>query len=128
MTGLAAPLGRLLMALIFILGGASKFGDLAGTGAYMQSAGVPAALALPAAAFELLAGLAILAGWQTRIVAPLLAGFCVLTGLLFHKNFADQVQMVMFMKNLAMAGGFLILYANGAGAMSLDARKGGAKA
>lgn len=128
MAGLAAPLGRLLMSLIFILGGASKFGDLAGTGAYMQSAGVPAALAIPAAAFELLAGLAILAGWQTRIVAPLLAGFCVLTGLLFHKNFGDQVQMVMFMKNLAMAGGFLILYANGAGAMSLDARKGGAKA
>ncbi|MFM5885660.1 MAG: DoxX family protein [Novosphingobium sp.] len=125
MANLAAPLGRLLMAIIFILGGLSKFGDLAGTGAYMQSAGVPAALALPAAAFELLAGLAILLGWQTRIVAPLLAGFCVVTAALFHTNFADQVQMVMFMKNLGLAGGFLTLYAHGAGAMSLDARKAG---
>lgn len=123
MANLAAPLGRLLLAILFILGGVGKFGDLAGTGAYMQSAGVPSALALPAAAFELLAGLAIAIGWQTRIVALLLAGFCVLTGLLFHHNFADQIQMIMFLKNLAMAGGFLTLYANGAGAMSLDARK-----
>jgi putative oxidoreductase len=123
MAKFASPLGRLFMAIIFILGGASKFGDLAGTGAYMQSAGVPSALALPAAAFELLGGLAILLGWQTRITALLLAGFCLLTALLFHRDFANQMMMVMFMKNVAMAGGFLTLYANGAGAMSLDARK-----
>lgn len=125
MANLAAPLGRLLMSIIFILGGISKFGNLQGTGAYMQSVGVPSALALPAAAFELLGGLAILLGWQTRLVAPLLAGFCVVTAALFHTNFGDQVQMIMFMKNLAMAGGFLTLYAHGAGAMSLDARKAG---
>lgn len=125
MTNLAAPVGRLLLALIFILGGVSKLGALTATGAYMQSVGVPGALALPAALFELLGGLAILIGWQTRIVALLLAGFCVVTAVLFHSNFADQVMMIMFMKNLAMAGGFLTLYANGAGAMSMDARKGG---
>jgi putative oxidoreductase len=124
MTNLAAPLGRLLLSLIFIMGGASKFADLAGTGAYMQSAGVPSALALPAAAFELLGGLAILVGWQTRITALLLAGFCVLTALLFHRDFANQVMMIMFMKNLGLAGGFLTLYAHGAGGMSMDARKG----
>jgi putative oxidoreductase len=123
MNNLAAPLGRLFLSLIFILGGVSKFGNLAGTGAYMQSAGVPSALALPAAAFELLAGLAILVGWQTRITALLLAGFCLLTAVLFHSNFADQTMMVMFMKNLGLAGGFLQLYAHGAGSMSLDARK-----
>ena len=123
MTNLASPLGRLLLSVIFILGGASKFGDLAGTGAYMQSMGVPSILALPAAAFELLAGLAILVGWQTRIVALLLAGFCVVTAILFHRDFANQTMMIMFMKNLAMAGGFLTLYAHGAGPMSLDARK-----
>lgn len=122
MSQYAAPLGRLLLSLIFILGGASKFGDLAGTGAYMAGAGLPAILAGPAAAFELLAGLAILAGWQTRIVALLLAGFCVVTAALFHSNFADQIQMVMFMKNLGLAGGFLTLYAHGAGGMSLDSR------
>lgn len=125
MNSLAAPVGRALMALIFILGGLSKFGDLAGTGAYMQGVGLPAILAGPAAAFELLGGLAVLLGWKTRLVAPLLAGFCVVTAALFHSNFSDQMQMIMFMKNLAMAGGFLTLYAHGAGAMSLDARKAG---
>lgn len=125
MTNLAAPVGRLLMALIFILGGVSKLGALAGTAAYMQSMGVPGALALPAALFELLGGLAILVGWQTRIVSLLLAGFCIVTAAIFHRNFADQTMMIMFMKNLAMAGGFLTLYANGAGAMSMDARKAG---
>lgn len=125
MNNLAAPVGRALMALIFILGGLSKFGDLAGTGAYMQGVGLPAILAGPAAAFELLGGLAVLLGWKTRLVAPLLAGFCVVTAALFHSNFSDQMQMIMFMKNLAMAGGFLTLYAHGAGAMSLDARKAG---
>lgn len=125
MTAYAAPLGRLLLALIFILGGASKFGNLAGTGAYMETVGLPAILAGPAAAFELLGGIAILVGWQTRLVALLLAGFCVVTAALFHANFADQVQMIMFMKNLGLAGGFLTLYAHGAGGISLDSRKAG---
>ena len=125
MTNLAAPVGRLFLALIFILGGVSKLGDLAGTGAFMQSAGVPGMLALPAAAFELLGGLAILVGFQTRIVALLLAGFCLLTALLFHRDFANQMMMVMFMKNVGLAGGFLVLYAHGAGGMSLDERKAG---
>lgn len=120
---LAAPAGRIFMALIFILGGLSKLGDVAGTGAYMQSAGVPSILAAPAGLFELLAGLAIAVGFQTRITALLLAGFCLLTAALFHSNFADQMQMILAMKNLAIAGGFLILFANGAGGMSLDARK-----
>lgn len=123
MTAYAAPLGRLLLSLIFVLGGASKFGDLAGTGAYMETAGLPAILAGPAAAFELAAGLAILAGWQTRLVALLLAGFCLVTAALFHTNFADQIQIGMFLKNLGLAGGFLTLYAHGAGGMSLDSRK-----
>lgn len=125
LNSLAAPLGRLLMALIFILGGVSKLGALAGTAAYMQSMGVPGVLALPAALFELGGGLAILVGWQTRIVALLLAGFSILTAAIFHSDFADQMMTIMFMKNLAMAGGFLTLYVHGAGAMSLDARKAG---
>lgn len=125
MANIAAPLGRLLLSIIFILAGANKLTDLAGTGAYMQSGGVPSVLALPAALFELLAGLAILVGYQTRNVAFLLAGFCVVTAALFHHNFADQMQMTMFLKNLGLAGGFLTLYAHGAGAMSMDARKTG---
>jgi putative oxidoreductase len=124
MANLATPLGRVLMSLIFILGGLGKLGALAATGAYMQSMGISAALALPAALFELFAGLAILLGWRTRPVAIILAGFCIVTAAIFHRNFADQVMMIMFMKNVAMAGGFLILAAHGAGGISLDARQG----
>ena len=126
MTAFAAPLGRVLLSLIFILAGASKLGDLAGTGAYMQGAGVPSMLALPAGLFELLAGLAIAAGFKTRPVALLLAGFCLLTAALFHSNLADQMQMALALKNVALAGAFLLLFAHGAGPMSLDARAGGA--
>jgi putative oxidoreductase len=112
------------MSLIFILGGLGKLAALAATGTYMQSMGIPAILALPAALFELFAGLAILLGWRTRAVAVILAGFCIVTAAIFHRNFADQITMIMFMKNVAMAGGFLILAAHGAGGMSLDARQG----
>jgi putative oxidoreductase len=126
MTAFTAPLGRVLLSLIFILAGVSKLGDLAGTGAYMQSAGVPSMLALPAGLFELLAGLAIAVGFKTRPVALLLAGFCLLTTLLFHSNLADQMQMALALKNVALAGAFLLLFAQGAGPMSLDARNGSA--
>ena len=71
---------------------------------------------------EVLGGLAIIVGWQTRWVALALAGFCVLSALIFHNNFADQNEMANFMKNIAIAGGFLFLFANGAGAWSLDNR------
>ena len=81
----------------------------------MQAMGLPSALALPAALFELLGGLAILVGFQTRIVALLLAGFCVVTAVIFHRNFADQIMMIMFMKNLAVAGGLLFVFSLGAG-------------
>ena len=67
--------------------------------------------------------LAIIIGWQTRIAAFLLAGYSLLTALIFHANFADQVEMVMFLKNVSIAGGLLLLVANGAGAWSLDSRR-----
>ncbi|MEL7401785.1 MAG: DoxX family protein, partial [Pseudomonadota bacterium] len=73
-------------------------------------------------AFELLAGLAILIGFQTRLVALAIAGFTLLTALMFHLDFSDQMQFLMFWKNVAIAGGFLVLAANGAGRLSLDAR------
>jgi len=116
--------GRFLMALLFLLGGLGKFTNLAGTSAYMESAGIPGFLALPAAAFELVAGLLILVGFQTRLVAFVLSGFCLVTALIFHTNFADQVQLIMFLKNLGLAGGFLLLARDGAGGLSLDSRRG----
>ena len=118
-------LGRLLIALIFVLSGLSKIAAPANTIAYIQSAGAPfapAAFAV-AAIIELIGGLALLVGFQTRLVAAALAIFTLATAVLFHNNMADQNQMIHFMKNLAITGGLLQVVAFGAGAFSLDNRR-----
>ncbi|WP_193177114.1 DoxX family protein [Oricola nitratireducens] len=117
---------RILLAFIFILSGWGKFFAIDGTAGYIASVGLPAAtlLAWAAAIFELAGGIAILVGFRTRETAWALAAFSVFTGFAFHFHPADQMQMIMFMKNLAMAGGFLALANAGAGALSLDARRG----
>lgn len=117
-------LARVLLALIFIAAGASKVTEYAGTQAYMQSMGVPGALLHAVIALELGGGLAILLGFLTRPVSWLLAAFTLAAAAIFHHNFSDQVQVLMFMKNLAIAGGFLALAAAGAGSISLDAKLG----
>lgn len=110
------------MASLFLLAGLGKLGAYGATAAYMSSFGVPGALLPAVIATELLGGLAIILGWKTRAVAVLLAGFSLLTALIFHNNFADQTQMSMFLKDVSIAGGFLLLIANGAGPLSLDRR------
>ncbi len=119
-------LARILLSFMFIMSGLSKFGDIAGTAGYIGSVGLPAATALAwlTAIFETLAGIAVLVGFQTRIAALLLAAFCVVAAFLFHADFADQAQMISFMKNLTIAGGFLTLWVAGPGTISLDARSG----
>ena len=116
---------RVLLSAMFIMAGAMKFGDIAGTAGYISSVGLPAgtALAWLAGIFEVLAGLAILVGFQTRNAAYLLAAFCVFTAVMFHFQPADQVQFTMFLKNLTIAGGLLALAVAGAGAFSVDARR-----
>jgi putative oxidoreductase len=115
--------GRILLSFIFIVAGFSKIAS-GGEGMvqYMESAGVPGFLFWPAALFEVIAGLAILVGFKTRISAFLLAGFCIVTAVLFHYVPADQMQMTMLMKNFAIAGGLLILARFGAGEFSVDGR------
>lgn len=120
---LSAPAGRFLISLIFVVSGFNKLANFAGTQAYMESAGVPGILLPLVIAVELLGGLAVIFGWHTRVAAFLLAGFSLLSAVLFHANVGDQMQMIMFMKNLALAGGFLMIVALGAGAYSLDNRK-----
>ncbi len=115
--------GRILLALIFVLSGFGKLTDPAGTAAYMKAMSVPTLLLWPTVALELLGGIAIVLGFQTRLVAVALAGFSIVSALIFHSNFADQMQMIGFLKNLAMAGGFLHLASTGALAFSLDTRK-----
>jgi len=115
--------GRALLSAIFIMAGASKLGAWAGTQAYMESMGVPGALLPLVVLLEIGGGLAVLLGWQARINAFLLACFSVVSALVFHADFGDQTQSIMFMKNLAMAGGLLMLVVSGAGAWSIDARQ-----
>ena len=122
LSNIASLASRLLLALIFIVAGWGKLQDPAGTAGYMSTVGLPAFLVWPTILLELGGGILILIGFQTRIVALLLAGFCVLSGALFHNNFADQMQAINFLKNLAIAGGFLSLVVNGAGGWSLDGR------
>ncbi|CAN7681867.1 DoxX family protein [Mesorhizobium sp. LjNodule214] len=119
-------LGRVLLAAIFLLSGFGKLTAIAGTAGYFGSLGLPlpTVTAIVVGLIELLGGLAILVGFQTRIVAWVLAVFTVATGLVAHMNWADQMQMISFLKNLAIAGGFIALASSGAGAYSVDAKRG----
>jgi putative oxidoreductase len=121
MNNYAILLGRFGLALIFVISGWSKIGGYDATQGYMAAMGVPGALLPLVIVLELGGGAAILAGFLTRWVALGLAAFSVLAGLLFHGDMADQNQFINLMKNIAIAGGFLALYANGPGAFSVDA-------
>jgi putative oxidoreductase len=112
--------GRSLLSVLFLLSGVGKIGAYAATGAYMSSVGVPSVLLPVVIVTEVLGATAIILGWQTRITALLLAGYSLLAALIFHANFADQIEMIMFLKNVSITGGFLLLVANGAGALSVD--------
>jgi putative oxidoreductase len=114
---------RILIAALFLIAGLGKLADVAGFTGFLTSGGLPAFLAWPSILFEILLGLSLIAGFQVRIMALLGAGFCVVAALLYHFVPADQMQMTMFFKNLAIAGGLLLLASNGAGALSLDARR-----
>ena len=119
---IAAPLARIMISLIFVTSGLGKISGYAGTQGYMEAMGVPGAILPLVIAVELVGGLAVMLGWHTRIAAFGLAGFSLLSALLFHANFGDQMQMIMFMKNVAIAGGFLMIVAQGGGAFALDNR------
>ena len=114
-------LGRIGLALLFIISGWGKISGYAGTQQYMEAMGVPGALLPLVILLELGGGLAIAAGLFSRWVALTLAGFSVVTALVFHANFGDTMQAINFWKNIGMAGGFLLLAAQGAGAFSIDA-------
>ena len=131
LSSFGALAARVLLAFMFILAGWGKLGDIQGSMAYTASGGLPGFFLVPAIAVELLGGLAVLVGWQTRWAALALAGFAVLTAILFHYLPAqglegyDRVgQIISFQKNLAIAGGFLLLAVFGPGRYSLDERAG----
>lgn len=122
LSGYSELAGRILIASVFLISGLMKIGFYAATAGYMDAMGVPGALLPVVIAFEVLSATALIVGWKTRLTAFLLAGFTLLSGLVFHSNFADQTQLVMFLKNIAITGGLLLFVANGAGTLSLDRR------
>ena len=111
---------RILMPILFITAGWGKITGYTGTQQYMESMGVPGALLPLTILLEFGGGLAVLFGFLTRTTALFTAGFTILTAFLFHSNFADGVNSLMFMKNLTIAGGYLLLGITGPGAFSID--------
>jgi len=114
---------RLSLAALFIIAGAGKIPGYEGVAGYMQSMGVPGALLPLVIGLEIVGGLAIAIGYRTRVAAFLLAGFSFLSAVVFHNPIADPAEQTQFLKNLAIAGGFLLLWVHGAGRLSLDARR-----
>ena len=121
MSTIAAVIGRVLIAVIFILSGIQKLLDPGPAAQMLASTNLPANFALPTGAFELIAGLLLAVGLLTRLVAILLAVFCLLTIFFFHNQFADPMQAVNALKNLAMTGGLLAVFAYGQVRGTLDA-------
>jgi len=116
--------GRVLLGHIFLLTGLNKISGYDGTAAYMEAMGVPGGLLPAVIALEVLGGLAVIIGFQTRWACYALAAFTLAASVIFHADFADQMQMILFMKNMSMIGGLLLLSVYGAGAYSVDARTG----
>lgn len=116
-------LGRTLISLMFLTSGIGKITGYAATQSYMDSVGVPGSLLPLVIIVEVVGAIAVIVGWRTRWAAAALAGFCIVSALLFHADFSDQSQMINFMKNISIAGGFLVIVAFGAGPLSLDNRQ-----
>ena len=128
--GIPVLIGRVLLALMFLLAGISKFAGLEGTAGYIGSAGLPMPqlLAIGTAALEVAGALLLIVGWQARWAALALAAFTLLASVLFHNFWAmpaeqQMMQQLMFMKNLSVVGGLLLVFGLGAGTLSLDQRR-----
>ncbi len=121
LNNIATLTGRAMLAAIFIIAGISKIGAYAGTQVYMESAGIPGLLLPAVIGLEIFGGIAILIGFQTRISATLLAGFTLIAAIMFHGDFSQQMQSILFMKNIAISGAFLMLVAQGPGQWAIGA-------
>ena len=112
--------GRIFISLIFLLAGVGKIFNYEGTIGYMESYGIPGYLLIPAIVIEILFPLLVIIGYKTKFSAMILSLFAILLALIFHTDFSNQMQLMSFLKNFAIAGGFLILFVKGAGKYSID--------
>ena len=123
MTNLFDLIGRVFISLLFLINGFLKILNYDGNIEWMESYGISGIFLIPAIILEIAAPILIIIGFKTKVVAGLLAAFCVVTGLIFHTDFSNQIQINSFLKNIALAGGFLFIVANGTQKFSLDKRK-----
>ena len=122
MTKILDLIGRIFISAIFLLSGFNKIRNYEGAVGWMESFSLPGSLLIPAIILEIVAPILIIIGYQTKIAAVSLSLFCVATAIIFHNNLGDQMQFIAFMKNIALAGGFLFLAINGAKGYCLDKR------
>ena len=115
--------GRILISSLFLISAYNKIFSLDGTMGWMEGYGVPGFLLYPTIALEIILPLFVIIGYQARISAGLLAIFCIVTAFLFHFDFSDQIQKILFLKNIGLAGGFLFIVANGTKDWSVDKKK-----
>ena len=120
MANIADLIGRILISALFLLNGIFKISNYDGTIGWMESFGMPGILLIPAIILEIAGPVLIIIGYKTKLAAGLLSLFCIATAFIFHNDFANQMQLTSFLKNIPLAGGFLILFVNGAKGFSLD--------
>ena len=120
MTNVADLIGRILISALFLLNGIFKINNYDGTIGWMESFGMPGILLIPAIILEIVGPVLIIIGYKAKLAAGLLSLFCITTAVIFHNDFTNQMQFTSFLKNIALAGGFLILFVNGAKDFSLD--------
>ena len=120
MTNILDLVGRVFISLVFLLSGINKIGNYEGSIGWMESFGMPGIFLIPAIILEIVAPILIIIGYKVKIAAALLSVFCIATALIFHTDFSNQMQFVSFMKNIALAGGFLFLMINDTKGFSLE--------
>ena len=120
MTNILDLVGRVFISLVFLLSGINKIINYEGSIGWMESFGMPGIFLIPAIILEIGAPILIISGYKVKIAAALLSVFCIATALIFHTDFSNQMQFVSFMKNIALAGGFLFLVINDTKGFSLE--------
>jgi len=113
-------LGRILLSAIFLINGIGKIFNYEGTIQYMENFDVPAYLIIPAIIVEILFPILLIIGYYTKFSALVLSLFTLVLAVIFHTDFSNQMQLMSFLKNIAIAGGFLIIFVYGPGKYSLD--------
>ena len=123
MSNLFDLLGRILISALFIISAYNKLLSIDGTISWMEGFGVPGFLLYPTIVLEIILPIFVIVGYNARISAALLAIFCLATAFMFHLDFSDQSQKISFLKNIALAGGFLFIVANGTKDWAVDREK-----